>query len=84
MCLPGNTLKLLTHCPKNNLNLCIKTESIKVGGDATVKVRFLGQILIYCRICKKKVRCINPPVPTKNKNFRFHRLKLSPEYSTVH
>ena len=84
MCLPGNTLKLLTHCPKNNLNLCIKTESIEVGGDATVKVRFLGQILIYCRICKKKSDVLTHQCPRKIKISVFHRLKLSPEYSTVH
>ena len=32
------------HCPKNYLNLCIQTEPITVGTDATVKVMFLGQI----------------------------------------
>ena len=32
------------HCPKNYLNLCIQTEPITVGTDATVKVMFFGQI----------------------------------------
>ena len=33
-----------THNAKNNLKLCMKTEPVTVGADATVYVWFLGQI----------------------------------------
>ena len=35
------------HCPKNNLNLGIKTKPVTVGKDATVYVWFLHQIYSY-------------------------------------
>ena len=34
------------QCPKNNLNLCVKTEPVTAGADATVNVWFLGQIYV--------------------------------------
>ena len=33
-------LQCLLHCPKNNLNLCFKTEPVAAGADATVHVCF--------------------------------------------
>ena len=35
------------HCPNNNLKLCIKTEPVTAGADATVYVWILGQIHVY-------------------------------------
>ena len=40
------------NCPKNNLNLCIKTEPVTVRADALVNVCFLGQI--YCMLTKAR------------------------------
>ena len=34
------------HCPPKNLNLRIKTEPVMVRADATVCIRFLGQIYV--------------------------------------
>ena len=34
------------HCPKSNLNLCINTENVTVGADATVYVWFLCRIYV--------------------------------------
>ena len=39
---PCHTFRL--HCPKNNLNLRIKTDPVTVGTDITKSVWFLGQI----------------------------------------
>ena len=38
----------LTHCPKNNLNLFIKTEPHTVRADDTVCVWLMGRI--YCTV----------------------------------
>ena len=55
VCIQSNTINLfvfkfifkqcqilprLLHCPKNNLNLCLKTEPVAAGADATVHVCF--------------------------------------------
>ena len=47
--LPLLSLSLL-HCPNNNLNLCTKTVSVRVGADTTVYVWFLGQIFVCDRL----------------------------------
>ena len=38
-------------CPKNSLNLRIKTQPVTLGSGATVYVRFFGRIYINCSYC---------------------------------
>ena len=53
--LRDSTVSRHPHCPKNILNLLLKTEPVSVGADATVYVWFLGQIYV----CKyQTTRCI--------------------------
>ena len=36
--LTNGLLQIEPHCPKTNLNLCVRTEPVMVGADATVYI----------------------------------------------
>ena len=44
-------IKKQLHCPKNSLNLRIKTQPVTLGSGATVYVRFFGRMYINCSYC---------------------------------
>ena len=60
----GSTLIYTVHCPKNSLNLRIKTEPVTVEADAMVNAWFLGQIYVN----NQNLRCIR----SRSDRLRFY------------
>ena len=63
------------QCPKNNLNLCVKTEPVTAGADATVNVWFLGQIYVNK---KPDIRKQKPDIRKQKPDIRKQKARHLP------
>ena len=72
----GSALIYTVHCPKNSLNLRIKTEPVTVEADAMVNAWFLGQIYVN----NQNLRCIR----SRSDRLRFFYAEIQIIFGTVY
>ena len=60
------------HCPKNNLNLCIKPEPVTFGADATVCLQYI----YTCTVREYTVYCTVASVPAVSDSAVMRRFRL--------
>ena len=74
------TVQYSTHCPKSILNLCIKTEPVTAGAEATVYVLLL---FTYTYVWPRNQAYYVPSAPTGSGWVFMRRLRLILGQSTL-